>query len=279
MPIKTFILTFLVMLISCTKPEGSKLSNTIEKNSISVQVTPSSQSLRSCDLLELSIELSYPRNLTVKLPNAKSDFGDFSLYENLPGSPVAINEKINTRTQILILEPGLPGPQSLPSLSLIFWNQQGEKTILQTNELKIQVSSTLPTTHNKEMEDIIIHQEPKPQYWLILLTGCLVILPLFYCHFRLKKIAPIPDKPQQLYEQFLALKNLTPKKALQKMPTVVKNIIQEKHLPKDQLELLQQQFQNCDKLRFSKETITTSKLEKLFADFESLLFPLKEPVS
>lgn len=279
MPVKTFILTLLILLISCTKPKDSKLSHTIEQKGISVKVTPSSQSLRSCDLLELSIELSYPRNLTVKLPNAKSDFGDFSLYENLLGSPVAINEKIKNRTQILILEPGLPGSQSLPSLPLTFWNEQGEKVILQTSALKVQVSSTLSTTHNKEMEDIIIHQEPKPQYWLIPLAACLIISPLFYCHSRLKKMSPIPDKSQQLYEQFSALKNLTPEKALQKLPTVVKGIIQEKQLPKDQLELLQQQFQNCDELRFSKETVTTSKLEKLFADFESLLLPLKEPVS
>ncbi len=122
MPVKSIVMFLLLFLACSPKEEKSPISEKIESGKVQINITPSSKAFRTCDLLEISIEIIYPLNYKIKLPDSKSDFGDFLVYQINQNSPVSINEEQNRIYQIIILEPGLPSKHVLPSMKFTYWD-------------------------------------------------------------------------------------------------------------------------------------------------------------
>ena len=142
---------FLLMLMFGCSPKDAVESpvEIIKEEGIKIEIRSASQKLRTCDLLELTIDVVYPQSFKIKLPDSKADFGDFSIYQINQNSPLAVNESSNHLSQVIILEPGLPASHQLPPLNFNFWNENNEQKTYSSKTLSFEVVSSINAEKNK----------------------------------------------------------------------------------------------------------------------------------
>ena len=251
------ILIIIFLFVSCTdKVENRKAEQVIEKNNISISITPSTHFLRSCDLLELTIELTYPQDMTVKLPGSDDNYGDFTVFQVNQGSPVAVNQELNRITHILILEPGLPGDHNLPELTFKFWDADSRESSYSSKEMNFKVSSVL-SSEQTEMEDIIT-VEKKSELWLIVVGFLLIISPVCWLSTRKRsKLLTEDEKLDKVYEEFAKLRELQPEEILKSIPAATCSFLKAKfslHDLPDNMDVV---------LRELEELISAEEMKKL----------------
>ena len=283
------IFVLLIFIFSCSEVEESNtISELVKQDSKKIRLSFSTDQLRTCDLLEVSIEVRYPQNLTVKMPGSVDSYGDFSPYGINLGSPVAINEKLNRLTQIIILEPGMPGTHKLPPMNFTFFDENGEKSILSSKEKTFNVKSVLPENHSGAMEEIVVFKN-RVEYELIILGVLLIFSPVIY--LATKKIPTLPtesEKLEEAYQGFAKLKDLQAEELLNQLPKSVAVFLKKKFSlqeTSDNLHLiipklgLSEKHQNdlnatlrgYEEIRYSSKEQKEEQIHIVWQSFDSLL--------
>lgn len=294
MRVRYFILLLSFLLFSCTESrEVDQAAELIQSGEIEIKISPSSKSIRTCDLLELSIELKYPQTYKVKLPDSKDDFGDFLVYQIHQNSSVAINEKLNFLSQVIILEPGLPADHRIPSLSFNFWNDKNEQSILKSKAQSIAVTSILTAGKNTDIEDIITETDNANHSVAIIGTVALLSTVTYFVFFC-KVDEEEKDKAlKEALNNFHSLEKLADKELLRELPKACCLFLKERYkiqsLPNnldviikalsDKNEQLSKKLTTLNdsyiKLRYSSEATDKKELADLYSSFDSLFEEIK----
>jgi hypothetical protein len=247
--------------------------------------------------LELTIELVYPQEMTVKLPGSDTDYGDFTIYQVNQGSPSAVNEKLNRINHILILEPGLPGEHKLPKLPFKFWDTSGKPLSCLSETMDFTVSSVI-NAGQKEIADIIIVEEEN-EYWLIAVGFLLIISPICFLATRKRsKLLSPEEKLDIVYEKFCLLKDKSPDEILKGIPQAVVLFFKEKfslqslpdnidvvlreldsRIAEEQKSSLQSSINEFNIIRYSKESPDPERISRLWQKFDEALNCFRENAS
>lgn len=284
------LIVLFVLLSSCSKQSQSELAVEVIKNGdIELKITPSAKSIRTCDLLELSIDLTYPQTYKVKLPDSKDNFGDFSIYQINQNSAVAINEKLNRLSQIIILEPGLPASHKIPELSFQFWNEENIQSTLKSQPISLEVTSILNLEENTDIEDIITETK-KPKHLVTIIGSTALFVTIIYLLFFCKaEEDPKENALREALFQFQELSKLDETEllkqlprscciflketyGLQKLPNNLDVIISElavKQELKPVTEKLKSLNSTYNKLRYSSDSVEKKSSRDLFTSFDS----------
>ena len=270
MPVR-IILCLVFMLLACKKTESKTPKHQlIKQGDVKIKLSPSAQSLRTCDLLELSIEVSYPANFKIKLPDSKTDFGDFELYQINQNSPESINEKRNRIYQIIILEPGLPATHQLPPLNFTYWDEDNKENNIKSKPLIFTVLSSIDPKKNSEIEDIITQTKETNHTVSIVGSGAL-FLTLFYFIFLCKPEQISVESPHEVsLKKFQDLKNQAPERIVKQLPLLSANYLKHKFE-------LQSHSQNLDVIISELGTKNNlqayaEKLKTLHAEYNQLRY-------
>jgi len=281
----------LFLFVSCKQStEDISLTQVVESGDIKVQVKPSAKVFRTCDLLELSIEIFYPQDFKIKLPDSKSNFGDFSVYQINQNSPVNIDENFNKLYQIIILEPGLPAKHKLPSLTISYWDIKNKEHKISTDAIDFEVKSILKGETSEEIEDIIIVNDGNTHIVTIVGSSALFVT-LFYFIFICKpEKVSVEDPALIALDEFKNLVDLDTKELLSKLPKIAATFIKLKfnlkiqsnnldtilksltnnEISESQSSVLNSYFKEYNAIRFGSAKVDKENLVKLHNSFTSL---------
>lgn len=296
MPVKT-ILCILYLLLACSGPvDKTPVSEMIESGNVKISVTPSSSSFRTCDLLEISIEITYPQDYKIKLPDSKSNYGDFLVYQINQNSPVSINEHQNRIYQIIILEPGLPAKHALPPMKFTFWDGQNKEMSVETAARTFDVLSSIDSAKNKDIEDIIIKTD-KSSHTVTLIGSGALFLTLFYFIFICKPEETAKTNPAaEALEKFKDLKALNEQELIKELPKAACSFLRAKfqiNSPANNIDVFikeisaQSSLKNIagklstllseyNKLRFGSAQLDSENIKSLHCSFETLFMEIQK---
>lgn len=291
-----YLIAFVLLFASCSKKDQSQLAADLIKNGdVEIKITPSAKSIRTCDLLELTVDLTYPQSYKVKLPDSKDNFGDFSIYQINQNSAVAINEKLNKLSQIIILEPGLPASHQIPELAFQFWNEENILSTLKSKPISLEVTSSLNPERNTDIEDIITETK-KPNHVVTIIGSSALFGTIIYLLFFCKaEEDPKDNALREALAQFQALSKLNETELLQQLPKscciVLKEIYGVQKLPnnldviinelavKKELKTVTEKLKSLNstynKLRYSSDSAEKKSSRDLFTSFDSFFKEVK----
>ena len=276
----------LLLLCACSKESSDTVQiEEIKQDGITISISPSTNSLRTCDLLELSVTATYPQNFKIKLPDSKSQFGDFQIFQIHQNSPVAINEQLNSLTQVIILEPGLPSDHKLPALKFTYWNQKNEEKNLFSKESNFKVVSSINPAKHTEIEDIIT--STKKSTHLVTIIGSLgILVTLIYLLFFSKAEETSKSDPRkETLKQLEILRNSESTKIIKELPSLCclflkqcfsletsannLDVLIQKLPEKETSEVLSELLQDYNSLRYGKNE-SSDKAQYLLDSFASV---------
>ena len=286
MPGRYFIFLFLLIFGCSPKDADESPVERIEGDGIKIEIRSSSQKLRTCDLLELTIDVVYPQSFKIKLPDSKADFGDFSLYQINQNSPLAVNESSKHLSQVIILEPGLPAKHKLPPLNFDFWNEKNEQQTYSSKTLSFDVVSSIDAAKNKEIEDIITHTDKSGNTVVIVGSSALAMTILYLLFFCKPEGKDTLDEVAVALENIRQLGKLPESEILKQLPGKCAHFIKAKYSIQqssgnldvmiDSLEdkevkgKLKELLQRYNKLRYSSKEIDKEGLRNVLSSFEDL---------
>ncbi|MDD7985408.1 hypothetical protein PQO01_10640 [Lentisphaera marina] len=168
---RVFPLVLLVTLLFSSCQKAKTPSQSLRAGELEVLWTPSTDQIKSTDLLSFEFTAIHPLGSFVEVQLLDSD--NFELFElEEIASPPASPSKLRSHFKLL-LEPPAPGKYTTPQVSLILKNNSGIISQLKSPEQEIEILSINPpeefqTDHQGSLKE-------RPSKWLLL---CLIVLAL-----------------------------------------------------------------------------------------------------
>ena len=205
------IVLILLAVVGCKQDEGQPLlsvqSESIhkfyEQGSVRLDYAMNHSVIRVADSLEVTLTLYAPEDDNVAFPQLESMLGEFVIADQYEDLPELADMGILHHRKTMVLEPGLAGKYTIPSLQIDYWQKEktDDKDSFITEEIQITVNSLLEKDQqNLDISDIAppVSLPSKKIYWIvagILLVALLVGGLLWWKSRRKGKEETLPPKP------------------------------------------------------------------------------------
>ena len=202
-PLLLFTALLLLFFCSCkgdetaTYEEEKKdtgIHEKVERGVATVTLDTDRKEITIAERLNLTISITINEEYDFKLPAFGEKLEQFGIVDYHTTQPELIEDKRVMVSRSYVLEPFLSGDYTIPSMTVEFWEKEGQETdahVIETPEITIKVESLLP----EDLNELKIHEIKPPvpfpvpyNIWLWTGIGAAVFLiGLFGIIFFVKK--------------------------------------------------------------------------------------------